>query len=85
MHPRHEMMMEKLAEACKGKAADDSCSFTRMNGEAANGTCIMMRDRLICRPAGMGHRRGMGMGHGGMGGPGAAGGSGPMGSPAAAQ
>jgi hypothetical protein len=72
----HHPMMEKLVEACNGKAANDPCSFIRPNGKTAKGTCMTMRDRLVCRPAGMGHRRGMGMGPGGMGGPGAMGGSG---------
>ena len=72
----HHPMMEKLVEACKGKGASDPCSFTRPNGKTAKGTCMTMRNRLVCRPAGMGHRHGMGMGPGGMGGPGATGGSG---------
>jgi hypothetical protein len=85
MHPRHAMMMEKLAEACKGKADNDPCSFTRMNGDSANGTCITMRETLICRPAGMGHRHGVDIGAGHMGGPGAMRGGGAIASPTAPQ
>jgi hypothetical protein len=62
---RRAQMMQKLTAACTGKAANDPCSFTRSNGMSVNGTCQTMHDRLLCRPAGMRHHGGMGMGGGG--------------------
>lgn len=48
---RRQMMMQKLSEACSGKAANDACSVTRPNGESVKGTCETVQDRLLCRPS----------------------------------
>jgi hypothetical protein len=62
---RRAQMMQKLAAACTGKAANDPCSFSRSNGMSVNGTCQTMHDQLLCRPAGMRDHGGVGMGGGG--------------------
>lgn len=71
MQGPHEGMLARLTDACKDKKADAPCSFTRRNGETANGTCETRRGRLLCVPAGMMMHHGA-MGGGTMGAPGGA-------------
>ena len=62
MGASHAVMMQKMAAACVGKAANDVCSITRADGSAVPGTCETKHGSLFCIPTHHHHH------HGSMGG-----------------